>query len=257
MTDDPTNPDRSREPAGRTFTVSEPYLATRRRMSLAVLALIIVVPGLAVAFGPGGLARFVAMVSRLAAIDLAVLAVSVLLVSYTSRQLHRMRLVVGPAGFAREAGHARDSVAWDDVIAVRVRHDEDSVPTDIEVLRAAGRPVHLYGFEGMADLASDLQTRIPRSASFVSAPQRALASANPAAGVGVLVTMMFGIFVLNEVLGPGAMNRATGVVNLAVGVWLIVYRPVARSDPGRGFIDFGVGLLLLVGAWHALGNWPH
>jgi hypothetical protein len=252
MTGDPTDPGGSGGRTDHTFTVSEAYLARRRRLSIGVLALITAAPWTVLILEPGGARRFFALAPFLIVFNLTVLAGSVLLVSYMSRQFRRTRLVVGPAGFAREAGHARDIVGWDDVTRVRVRHDSSSVPTLIQVFRSGGRPLYLYGFGGMADLASDLRMHIPPTASYMSKPQWALASDTPAVRISLLAGVMLGSFALNAVLGRIVMNRFTGITSVAMGVWLIGFRPMSRTNPSFRLLDFGLGLWSLASAWRFL-----
>jgi hypothetical protein len=252
MTADPTDPGGSTRRTDHTFTVSEAFLARRRRLSIGLLALITAAPWTVLILEPGGARRFLGLVPFLLVFNLTVLAGSVLLVSYLSRQLRRTRLVVGPSGFVREAGNARDTVGWDDVTRLRVRHDRSNVPTLIEVFRSDGRSLHLHGFGGMADLASDLRTHIAPTASYVSKPQWAIASETPAVRISVLAGVMLGSFALNAVLGRVVMNRFTGITSIATGVWLIGYRPMSRTNPAFRLLDFGLGLWSLASAWRFL-----
>src|SRR4051812_14980204 len=217
MTGDPTDPGGSTGRTDHTFTVSEAFLARRRRLSIGLLALITAAPWTVLILEPGGARRFFALAPFLVVFNVTVLAGSALLVGYMSRQLRRTRLVVGPAGFAREAGNARDIVGWDDVTRLRVRHDRSSVPTLIEVFRSSGRPLYLHGFGGMSDLASDLRTHIPQTASYVSRPQSAIASDTPAVRISLMAGVMLGTFALTAVLGRGVMDRFTGIMNIALG----------------------------------------
>jgi hypothetical protein len=143
------------------------------------------------------------------------------------------------------------------VTSVRVRHDRASVPTLIEVFRTRGRPLQLHGFDGMADLASDLRTHIPHSANYVSKPQWAIASDAPAGRTSLVAGVMLSSFALNALLGRAVMNRAVGIMNIGIGVWMIIVRPIARANPNFRWLDFFVALMMLFGAWHALGSWPN
>jgi hypothetical protein len=185
-------------------------------------------------------------------LDLAIVAGSVLLARYTSRQLRRTRLVVAPAGFAREAGDARDSVAWEDVTMLRVRHDRASVPTLIEIFRTGGRSLQLYGFDGMVDLASDLRAHISPTARYVSKPQWAIASDRPAVRITVMAAVMLSAVALNILVDRSVMSRLTGILTLGIGVWTLGFRPASRTNPSLGLLDLGVGLLFLVNAYRML-----
>src|SRR3954465_995054 len=209
MTGDPTDPGGATGRTDHTFTVSEAFLARRRRLSIGLLALITAAPWTVLILEPGGASRFFALAPFLVVFNVTVLAGSALLVSYMSRQIRRTRVGVGPTGFAREAGNAGDVVGWAEVTRLRVRHDRASVPTLIEVFRSGGRPLYLYGFGGMADLASVLRTHIPPAASYVEKPQWAIASDTPAVRISLLAGVMLGSFALNAVLGRVAMNRFT------------------------------------------------
>jgi hypothetical protein len=68
--------------------------------------------------------------------------------------------------------------------------------------------------------------------------------------------LLFAIFVLNALFGSALMNGVMGIADLAGGVWLIGFRPISRTNPRFRLVDVALGLLLLVGAWRMLGNWP-
>jgi len=138
------------------------------------------------------------------------------------------------------------------VTRLRVRHDRSSVPTLIEVFRSRGRPLYLHGFGGMSDLASDLRTHIPQTASYVSRPQSAIASDTPAVRISLMAGVMLGTFALTAVLGRGVMDRFTGIMNIALGVWLIGFRPNSRLNPSFRLLDVGLGLWSLASAWRYL-----
>jgi hypothetical protein len=252
VTDGSTAPDGSREGHDHTFTVSEQFMNSRQRLMIGLLAVITIVPFLVLALEPTGLDRLIVSAATLLLIDLAIVAGSVLLGRYLSRQLRRTRLVVGPTGVAREAGHARDSVAWKDVTMVRVRHDRGSVPTVVEVFRTGGRSLQLYGFDGMADLASDLRAHIPATARYVSKPQWAIASDKPAVRITVMAGVMLSAVALNTLVDRSVMGRLTGILTLGIGVWTLGFRPASRTNPSFRLLDVGVGLLLLVGAYRML-----
>jgi hypothetical protein len=251
--DSTTAADGSTDRPERTFTISEAFLSTRRRLMIGLLALLTGVPWAVVLLEPGGHRRFVALAPFLVVFNIAVVVGSGLLGSYISRQWRRTRLVVGPTGFAREAGPARDIVGWDDVTRLRVRHDRSDVPTLVEVFRVGGRPLYLHGFGGMSELVSDLRTHIPQTASYVSKPQWAIASDTPAVRISFVAAVMVATFALTAVLGRGVMDRVTGIVNVALGVWMIGFRPMSRTNPGFRVIDVGVGLMSLASAWRYLG----
>jgi hypothetical protein len=218
-----------------------------------VLAVIIVVPAVALLFEPAGRDRFMALVPMLLLLDLAIVAASLLLDKYILGQLRQTRLIVGSAGFAREAGNARDVVAWGDVTTVRVRHDRANVPTLIEVFRTGGRRLQMYGFDRMMDLASDLRTHIARTTIDVSKPQRAIESSKPAVRIAFVVAVFISAVALNFLLPRVVMGRFTAILNVGIGVWVMAARPMSRANPGFRLLDFVLGLLLLGSAWQVSG----
>jgi len=87
MTGDPTDPGGSTGRTDHTFTVSEAFLARRRRLSIGLLALITAAPWTVLTLEPGGASRFFALAPFLVVVNVTVLAGSARLVSYMSRQI--------------------------------------------------------------------------------------------------------------------------------------------------------------------------
>jgi hypothetical protein len=253
VTDTPTTSAASTEGPDHTYTFSDAYLAQRRRLTIGVIAVIAAAPFLILIVDPLGLERLFALAPFLLLVDVAVIAGGLLVTTYMSRQLRRTRLVVGSASFTREAGTARDVVVWGDVTTVRVRHDRANIPTLVEVFRTGGHRLQLFGFDGMMDLVSDFRAHIPQTTSFVSKPQRAIESSEPAVRIAFVAAVFISGIALNLLLPRVVMNRFTAVLNLGIGVWVIAVRPMSRANPGFRRLDLVLGLLLLGGAWQISG----
>jgi hypothetical protein len=253
VTDNPTNSSGSTRAPDHTFTVADAYLEERRRLRIGVLAVILAAPFLILVFEPAGADRLFALAPFLLLFDAAVLAGSVLLQSYMSRQLRRMRLVVGAGGLVREAGTARDTVAWEDVTKVCVRHDRASIPTLIEVFRGRGGRLQLFGFDDMAGLASDLRMHIPNTAQYLT--RNAIVVDTPAGRIIFVAGLLISNVALNLLFGRAVMGRLTGILALAMSVWMIGFRPTARTNPSLRFLDFVFGAFFLLSAWQMLGHW--
>jgi len=254
VTDDPTNSAASTGGPDHTFTVSDAYMAQRRGLTIAVIVVIAAVPFLVLVVNPRGLERLFALAPIFLLLDVAVIAGGVLVTTYLSRQLRRTILVVGAAGLMREAGTARDTVAWRDVTKVRVRHDRESLPIFIEVFRSGGGPLQLFGFDGMGDLASEVRTHIPPTARYLSKGTGFINT--PTGRIVLLVGVVIGGLALNALLGRAVMDRLNGIVSLGLSGWMIGFRPTARTNPSFRFLDLVFGLFFLLSAWQMLGHWP-
>jgi hypothetical protein len=152
-----------------------------------------------------------------------------------------LKLHLGPIGLVLEAGAWRREIAWHSINKVRIQQDPRGEPLAVEVFTASGRPLLLF-FEQLAEIVRLVQARLPETARIETKRAR-LDWKNPIVMASTFV-LLFVVFALLFKVVHGDFFSI--VINLAVGVYLLVFDPLSRTDPYCRKWDVGGGVCLLL-----------
>lgn len=139
-----------------------------------------------------------------------------------------------PGKLVREAGAARQEVAWEDITRLRIFTNRQGEPRFLEVASRRERPLSLFGIEPMSDLARLVQARVP-STALVESKRQWLDWENPWLKTSaIFFVMIAGLLIFAAAYrfaGRDFYNIAVGLLFCGAGVLSLVYRPVSKSNP--------------------------
>ncbi len=150
-------------------------------------------------------------------------------------------LVLTDKALTRQCGSSSERVAWESITHATFITDRRGLPIQVS-LRAAGRPIGLFGFENMQTLGETVQKNLPSSTTV-----RTLTLVD----VWVSTLGLFGgaIFLLIglKLFGwNGLIQRFDLLIPIGGGLFLILGRPLSQADPRRRTNELRAGVMLIV-----------
>lgn len=225
----------------RTFGFSERFVARRRHLMTVLAATIAVLVLL------GSLARVnfhFNNIGYLAGPFLVVVMISVIFAlqtRYIIRRCRQMKLHFSPDGLVREAGTARQEVAWGSITKVRFRQKLWGEADAIEVFTVNGRPLLLVGFECMSEIVELIRNGVPAEARIETRRQRRDWE-NPLVMVPAIVAISLAFEGVRRLGGKMVIPLS----QLALGVFFLTCAPLSRTNPKFRTLELTLGVLALV-----------
>jgi len=224
------------------FVFSEETIRRRRKLLIAVGAGLI--PGVMVPF-----VMEVPAANRMEALlicfaSAALFALIFVVESWWMfRQLRAMSLEVLGACVVRHSASASEQIPWSEITSVTKRLNPRGVIRSIEVCKASGRPVTLWGFEPMAKLADLIDARLPETVRRKIKRSR-VNFESPLVMFLYCLAIGCALFVLRRSTGQALYENLNLLFMLFVGVAFPMYGPLSRSNPSFRKYELILGTIL-------------
>ncbi len=161
------------------------------------------------------------------------------------KQFRATKLYLGDTGMVKESGSIRQEVSWAQITKLKIRKNSQGEIRNLEIHRTADRPVGLFGFNEMSEIARIIQMHVPEKVR-ITTKQGVVDWENPF----VLFAMVALMGVLFETIRrTGGMifySHLNAVIQSMVGVWFLVYAPVSRKIPKFRKWEIILGALILI-----------
>ncbi len=215
----------------RTFGFSERFLADRQRFTYVLAATIAVLILLEMLIVVHLDAQRLALFALIFIIVAAATVIPIIVLSrYLFNRWRQMSLYVGPDGFVREAGAARQEVLWNSITKVRFRHNPRDELRSIEVFTPSGSPLILFGYEPMSEIAGLIKHGVPATAQ-VEIMRQWPDWENPLTMVVVILTAALVFEAIRRVAGQAIFVNLSSLGSIAFGIFFLAYGPLSRINP--------------------------
>jgi hypothetical protein len=176
----------------------------------------------------------------------AVLTVSLVAVQMRSmnKSMRAMRVLVDDAGIVKRHAGGEQSLAWKDVVGVDVRENPQGDCVYIKVRSKEKNSVHLLGFERMYEIAELIRQNVSDHVA-VETRRGKMDHESPVWGIlggaVALVAIAFG-----RVRGAHFDDIFEFALCGAVALYLLVYRPMTKSNAGWKRFEILCGLCMML-----------
>ena len=236
----------------KTFKLSDRFLTNRRRLMVFATAVIVGCIFLVMLVAEDfdlqriGAAQLYFVIGFSGVILSAIFVMGI----FMERRWRQFRLHLRSGELVMEASGSRQEVAWENITNLRILTSKLGEPRGLEIRSKSQRPMLLFGIEPMTDIVRQVQSKLPSTAVTESKrqwfdwenqwPMIAVVTCSLVIGLLIAVTGdHFG--------GESVKDALFGILSAVLGVCILIYGPISRTNPGFRKLEIFFGFFTLIG----------
>lgn len=159
-----------------------------------------------------------------------------------NRRQRKIRVFVHNDKIVKQCGKHENDISWENVSLLKIKEDNKGIITHIKIRGKDKTLLWLYGLNEMGKLASLIKERI--SVDALVNTRRNKLDLRITGIIAAIATFIFMTIIAS--FGAKAMDIFAILASFGVSCFLLLYRPLRKSDRGLKWIEIGVSLLMLL-----------
>ncbi len=180
--------------------------------------------------------------------------ISVIEIAILNRIIRKPKILVDEDKLIRQCGKKQQILLWTDIARIKTIVNKNGVVNQIRIYPKKSKMVmYLCRFQEMEDLANLIRERTSDTGVVHLEKHWKLDWDNPFIGTPAAIVPTMAIMFIIASMGSKAMEIFAIVVALILGLWLLMYRPMTKSNASSKWVElffvillFGVVIYILI-----------
>jgi len=180
--------------------------------------------------------------------------ISVIEIAILNRIIRKPKVLVDEDKLIRQCGKKQQTLLWTDIARIKTIVNKNGVVNQIRIYPKKPKMVmYLCRFQEMEDLANLIRERTSDMGVVHLEKHWKLDWDNPFIGAPAAIVPTMAIMFIIASMGSKAMEIFAIVVALILGLWLLMYRPMTKSNASSKWVElffvillFGVVIYILI-----------
>jgi Ca2+/Na+ antiporter len=164
------------------------------------------------------------------------------------RSLRKIKAFIHNDKIVKQCGKHENSIPWDNIARIKIRENRKGEIVHIQIRGKDKSILCLGGLNEMGKLAGLIRDRIPDNVLVNTKRNRF----EPGIIVAITVVCVTIFMIIIASLGDKAMDVFASLFWLVASLFLLLYRPLSKSDTGLKWIEIVCSLLLMLLGIHGL-----